>query len=102
MHSDAKVRLRELAEDARGPRTEKGRIRALLPEIEAARLAGRTWTEIGDALGVARSTLFAALRGAKTTTPSTSTEVVAAKAKVEEARPKGEPVVRSKIKRWGE
>jgi hypothetical protein len=108
MHDDARSRLLDLAADPK-LRTERARIRALRPEIEAARAAGRTWREIEDALGVARSTLFAALRGVrgKGAAPPANVDKVEKVAEVvaasfEEAQPLGEMVRKSKIKRWGE
>ena len=109
MHDNARSRLLKLTAEA--PRTQRARIRMFLPEITAARAAGRTWAEIGEALGVTRSTLLAAVRGAKVREAASMkappvAEVAAAKveaAKVEEARPSPEPgPIKSKITRWGE
>lgn len=102
MHTDAKSRLLELAANPRGPKTERAAIRALLPEIEAARAAGRTWAEIGAAMGVSRSTLFAALRVAKASVVSRPEVARVDSPEAGEARPPAEPGPKeSKIKRWG-
>ena len=61
MKNDAEQRIKVLAEQPRTPTTQADRIRAMRPEIDAAREKGHTWPQICEAIGVSRSSLFSAL-----------------------------------------
>lgn len=81
MKNDAEQRLKTLIEKPRTPTTQADRIRAMKPEIDAAREKGHTWLDICEAIGVSRSSLFSALgrssRGSRMSAASAATATTA-------------------------